>query len=356
VVVGLGNIGSQLVDHLGRMGGVARVVLVDRDVYESANLHSQRILPQNVGKPKAAVQRRILQAINPALEVCAVVDDVGNVPQEQLRANLVVGCLDSIEARLVVNERAWRMGVPWLDGGVEPSQQLVRVNGYFPGPENPCFECALEERDYGRLASRHPCQSRAGTPAATNAPTSLGALAAALLAGESAKIIAGDFTRSLVGRQVVIDAAFHRHYVTSFRRNPDCRFDHAVWRLEPLRGLKPTDRLEDLLAAGRRAVSGDASTRLMVEYHPWVNSLHCPFCGRGVKCVHVLGRLARRCPHCPGRQLIPSGFTTGDPIDANSPGRILRRTLRAAGVRFGDVVRVETGNQEARFVISNDPL
>ena len=33
VIVGLGNIGSHLVRHIGRMDGVGRVTLVDRNVY-----------------------------------------------------------------------------------------------------------------------------------------------------------------------------------------------------------------------------------------------------------------------------------------------------------------------------------
>jgi molybdopterin/thiamine biosynthesis adenylyltransferase len=357
VVVGLGNVGSQLVDHIGRMAGVARVVLVDRDVYEPANLRSQRITARDVGKPKAEAQRRILRALNPSLDVCAVVDDVANVPPGELRASVIVGCLDSLEARLALNDRAWRLGgAPWIDGGVEPEQQLVRVNGYRPGPENPCLECALNETDYANLASRHPCQPRGNTPAPTNGSTSIGALAAALLAVECEKILSGDFERSLINRQIVLDVSHHRHYVTSFRRNPRCRFDHAGWQLAPLRGLAPTDSLADLLAAARHAAHGSGATNLTIEYHPLVRTLHCPSCGCGIERVHLSGRAPLRCPRCHARELIATGFTTVDPIDASSPACVLRRSLRAVGLRPGDVVRVCTGEHENRFVIENELL
>ena len=356
VVVGLGNIGSQLVDHLGRMSGVARVMLIDRDIYEPSNLRSQRITARDVGKPKAEAQCQILRAINPSLDVCAVEDDVANVPPALMRASVIMACLDSLEARQVVNERAWRLGVPWLDGGVEPAQRLVRVNGYCPSPANPCLECALDETDYANLAVRHPCQSQTGAPAPTNGSTSLGALAAALLAVECEKILAGDFERSLVSRQVVLDVAYHRRFVTSFRRNPRCRFDHAGWQLAPLHGLAPTHSLADLLAAARRATRGDGATGLTIEYHPLVQALHCPGCGCGVERAHVLGRVTLRCPRCRGRELIAAGFATGDPIDARSPARVLRRSLRTAGIRPGDVVRVWNGKRENRFVIADEPL
>ena len=46
-----GNIGSHLVPHLGRMPGVERITLVDRDIYEERNLFSQDILPGDIARP-----------------------------------------------------------------------------------------------------------------------------------------------------------------------------------------------------------------------------------------------------------------------------------------------------------------
>ena len=355
VVVGLGNIGSQFVDHVGRMPGLARVVLVDRDVYEPANLRTQKITPRELGKPKAEAQSRILRALNPALEVCAVADDVANVPLGRLQANVIVACLDSLEARMVVNEWAWRLGVPWLDAGVEPAQQLVRVNGYRPAPASPCLACALDEIDYQNLATRYPCQP-AGASRPTNGSSSLGALAGALLAVECEKILAGDFARSLVGRQVVLDAAHHRHFVTSFRHNPHCRFDHTVWRLAPLSGLRPTDSLADLLRVARRAAHGRADSSLSIAGHPLVQTLHCQRCGCEVEGLHLLGRVARQCPHCHSRDLAAAGFNLPPRLDARSPQQMLGRSFGSVGLLPGDVVRVHSEKHERHFVISYEPL
>ena len=56
VVVGCGgNIGASLIPHLARMSEVNRVTLIDRDVYEPANLRTQDIVPSDVGKAKALV-------------------------------------------------------------------------------------------------------------------------------------------------------------------------------------------------------------------------------------------------------------------------------------------------------------
>ncbi|MDX6614340.1 MAG: molybdopterin-synthase adenylyltransferase, partial [Blastocatellia bacterium] len=100
VVIGAGgNIGSHLVPHLGRMPNVARVTLIDRDVYEPPNLLTQDITPRDVGRRKALVQARRLARINPDLRVRAIAEAVERVPLGLLRADVILACLDSRRAR-----------------------------------------------------------------------------------------------------------------------------------------------------------------------------------------------------------------------------------------------------------------
>jgi adenylyltransferase/sulfurtransferase len=171
------------------MSGIGRVTLIDRDTYEKKNLLSQDITPQDVGRSKAAVQARRLRRINPALRVDVIVDAVQNVPLGQLRADIILACLDSRTARQYVNQAAWRLGVLWIDSGVEGRGLLARVNVYVPGPDTPCLECAWDEQDYEALEQTYPCQGETGEPAPTNASSSLGALAASLQAIECQKLL-----------------------------------------------------------------------------------------------------------------------------------------------------------------------
>ena len=127
VVVGLGNIGSHLAEALGRIPALKRVINVDPDTYGTSNLPGQHILAREVGQSKALVQARRLRAINPALEVIAVVDDIANLPVGWLRNSVVMGCVDAILPRNSINEAVWRAGTVWIDGGVEPASGLVRV-------------------------------------------------------------------------------------------------------------------------------------------------------------------------------------------------------------------------------------
>src|SRR5262249_39035744 len=151
-----------------------------------------------------------------------------------LRGDLILACLDSRRARQYVNQAAWRLGVTWIDAGVDAGGLLARVNIYEPGIENTCLECAWDERDYEALEQTYPCSGVANEPAPTNSPSWLGALAASLQANECQKLLAGKIDKAAIGQQVLLDVLYHKHYVTTFKRNPYCRFSHKVWPIERL--------------------------------------------------------------------------------------------------------------------------
>ena len=60
-----------------------------------------------------------------------------------------------------------------------PADSLARVSVFLPGPAQPCFECAWDEKDYQSLEVKRPCGAEVAER--TGAPPFLGALAAALL-------------------------------------------------------------------------------------------------------------------------------------------------------------------------------
>ncbi len=236
VVAGAGgNIGSHLMESVARMAEVGRVVLIDRDVYNAPrNLLNQDIVPSDMGKPKVLVQARRLAEIRPSLGIEAIHAPLEDVPLGAWRADLILACLDSRVARQRVNECAWRLGVPFADSGVLGFEWLARVNVYVPASEAPCLECAWSEEDYRQLEQLYPCGGPANEPAPNGAPSELGALAASMLALECRKMLTGETDCAAIGRQVTFNARWHSCSVTSFRRNPRCRFDHATWRVEPL--------------------------------------------------------------------------------------------------------------------------
>ncbi len=340
-----GNIGSHLVPHMGRMESVDRILLVDRDTYEKRNLASQDIFPGDIGKAKARVQARRLRRINPDLHVVPVVGAVEDLPLAQLRADVILTALDSRKSRQIVNEIAWRLNVPWCDSGIRSEGLLARTIVYMPAKDAPCIECAWSESDYTRLEQVYPCQSASGAgEIPTNAPSCLGALAAALQALECRKILLGQFDRNTAGLQTVIDARWHQHYVTRFQRNPECRFDHNSWKIEKLYCRPDVFTIEDALQLG---------DRLELERMPFVKKLTCPNCGHTRSLLYLAAALephARKCTLC-GTVMRATGFDILESIDRQQPPEVLRRSLRKVGLRQGDIFHAGNG---IRYEIVSD--
>lgn len=344
-LIGAGNIGSHLVPHLGRMSNIGRVTLVDRDIYEERNFFSQDILNDDIGKPKALVQAARLNAINPDLHVIPLVEPVENLPLGILRADIILAALDSRKSRQFVNEAAWRLNIPWCDSGVRSKESLARIVVYIPGEEVPCLECAWSDSDYEQIEQVYPCRDPVQiSEEPTNAPSFLGALAASLQALECSKVLKGQFDRTAVGRQIVIDTQWHNYYQTRFQRNYQCRFNHKSWCINKLHCNLDRFTVKDALRLGKL---------IELEHRPFVKNLFCPVCGFKRSFIHLSVALsldARKCAYC-GSDLQSTGFDTQEKIEKCSSQQILRHSFRDIGLRDGDIFHA--GNEKYYEIVGD---
>jgi len=335
VVAGAGNTGSHLLPHLARMAQVAKLTLVDPDVYTAENLRTQNIDGRDAGLPKVAAQAEKLRRINPGLDVIALQKRVEDVPRGLLRCDLIVSCLDSRAARQWVNEIAWRLNTPWIDCGILGSQNLARVNAYAPGHGAPCLECAWGDEEYARVEQEYLCGA-GGEAYPTMASPALGALAASLMAIEIVKLLDGDTTDSVVGRQVLVDAQHHTMRVTTSRRNPACRFDHRGWKIE---------RWECRVESTTVGAALDALGGLAVAGHRFVHALVCPDCGVRSEMLR-LNRPLERCSGC-GRRMASPDFDSLVGLDRELPEECRSLTLAQIGLCAGDII----SSNEKHYVI-----
>ena len=350
VIVGAGgNIGSHLVPHLARLPELDQLTLIDRDRYELRNAANQDFPAPAAGRSKALVQAARARRLNPRLTVVALAEAVEELPLGALRADLLIACLDSRRARQWVNHAAGRLGVPWLDGGVLAGGLLGRVTRFLPGGEQPCLECRWDDADYAALEQAYPCEPAVAAP--TGAPSGLGALVAALLALECAKLLSGAGRPLEGGAELVLDAAHHRHFVTAARRNPACRrAGHAPWRVEPLPGLRTT--LGGLLDAMRPRLGANGDLALRVEGKRFARLLCCEHCGatrRVLRLARGSSPERRRCRACGGR-LGVTGFGLADRVESDTLSQSERsRPLAALGLRPGEVISIGTAEREVHL-------
>ena len=350
-----GNIGGQLVRLLARIRELARVRLVDPDFYEARNRAGQDMMPDDIGKRKVVVQGRWLKRANPAIKLERFPCRLEDLPLGVLRATVMLACLHDRLSRLAIARAAWRLGRPFIDAGIQVIGLLARVAVYMPGPDAPCYECAFDDDDYAALPQAYPCSgNRPVEVPATNAPSSLGALAASLQAIELLKLVTGQSDRVAVGREILIDAASHQYYITSLRRNPQCHFNHRVWDIRPLECEPNSTTVERALALTGIVAPFDGAV-LRVEDKRFVTKLTCPVCGTTRNLVHLATTLDERrrvCPGC-GGQMNALGFDLTDRLDlARVPRQVLGQSFRRIGLRRGDVLSIETLAGEAHYEIA----
>lgn len=145
-VLGAGALGSAGAEMLVR-AGVGRITIVDRDIIEWTNLHRQQLYTeQDVidQLPKAIAAEKRLTAINGDVAIAGTVVDV--TPQNVLDLmeghDVVLDATDNIETRLLANDAALKLGIPFFMGACVGSYGLSFPIGVQDN--QPCLHCLLE--------------------------------------------------------------------------------------------------------------------------------------------------------------------------------------------------------------------
>ncbi len=85
-----------------------------------------------MGKAKAQVQTRRLRQINRGLRTRAFGQPLEDLPLGALRCDVILAAVDSRRTRMAINQAAWRLGVPWINAGMDADGLLARVQVFMP--------------------------------------------------------------------------------------------------------------------------------------------------------------------------------------------------------------------------------
>ncbi|TVQ61908.1 MAG: thiazole biosynthesis adenylyltransferase ThiF [Phycisphaerales bacterium] len=181
LVVGVGALGCVSAELLAR-AGVGTITLVDRDVVETTNLQRQTLYTDadaREGAPKADAAARRLRAIDPALDVRAVVADFTHRNAETLcdaspPVGVIVDGLDNYETRYLLNDLSVSRAIPLIYGGAVATHGMQMNVLAGVDADAPCLRCVFPEAP--PEGARETCDS-AGVLAP--APAVIGALQAA---------------------------------------------------------------------------------------------------------------------------------------------------------------------------------
>jgi len=147
LVVGAGALGNEVMKNLA-LFGVGNIFVVDFDKIEYSNLtRSILFRPEDADKGyyKAEIAAKRLREVNPTIQVHAICGDLATEVGLGIyrRMDVVLGCLDSLRARVLLNRLCFRAGKTWIEGGIGDMEGQVAAYQL----NRSCYECSLSEEE-----------------------------------------------------------------------------------------------------------------------------------------------------------------------------------------------------------------
>ena len=138
LVVGAGALGNWAEIYLSKLG-LERVDFVDPDVAEEKNLNRQIELRGTIGESKAKTLSKRMRSNDRNIKSTGYFGSVGETGENILPVSMILekgydailGCVDSKSARIWMDQFCTQHGIPYIDGGTDPTTGQVAV--YVPG-------------------------------------------------------------------------------------------------------------------------------------------------------------------------------------------------------------------------------
>lgn len=304
VVAGAGALGNEALKNLALLG-VGRMIVCDMDGIETSNLTRSVLFRQHdVGRQKVDVAVERSMDMNPDVKAIAIHGDLrfslglGVIR----RADVILGCLDNIAARVYLSRQAFRMGKPSIDAGLDTINGDVYT---FVPPDGPCYECRLKEPDRKEFRRRKSCLKLSRKEQALGkvptAPT-IAAIASGLQTQIAVRMIHG--LRVPASRRIGLYGMSDTFFDIKLEINENC---HAHNWMECLSDrdvqetslTAATSTLDDLLAEIRKHV-GELGVLSLNDDREIIVGIACAACDQHVEVLALAGDLKEEDAICGG--------------------------------------------------------
>ncbi|MEU4555465.1 molybdopterin/thiamine biosynthesis adenylyltransferase [Micromonospora violae] len=232
VIAGVGALGNEVAKNLA-LAGVGHLLLCDPDTVAPSNL-SRCVLfsaasGDPVGRGKVQVATEVLHRLAPQTRVTGRTRDLttGIGLGELADADVVVGCLDSVRARLDLLSRCALVEALLVDGGTGSWGGEVRIRRTTV---EGCYACTLTTRERGRSDVPWSCADATGDHAAAAMVATT-----ALIAAQLSLAVLGE----VVGRPadsgiIVFDGGTGQTRRVEVTRDPGCLHHRPLGTREPV--------------------------------------------------------------------------------------------------------------------------
>jgi molybdopterin-synthase adenylyltransferase len=220
VLVGCGALGTVAANLLVR-SGLGYLRIIDRDFVETSNLQRQILFDESDAAsalPKAVAAERHLRVVNSHVQIEGIVADVAPSNIRELVADfpLIIDGTDNFETRLLINDAAVSIGIPWIYAAAVGSYGTTMT--IRPG-ETACLACLLEPSHPANGNGAFTADQTCDTAGVLNAAVGV---IASMETAEAIKILAGR-PEALHGRLISHDVWTGKSQSIYVERKPDCR-------------------------------------------------------------------------------------------------------------------------------------
>jgi adenylyltransferase/sulfurtransferase len=218
VLIGAGGLGAPTAMYLAA-AGVGTMGIVDFDTVDLSNLHRQIIHGHaNIGRPKVDSARDRIADINPDVNVVPHTEALSseNAMEILSQYDVVVNGCDNFATRYLVNDAAYLLGKPLVDGSIFRFEGQATV--FMPGKG--CYRC---------LFPAPPPPGAVPSCAEAGVLGVLPGMIGIIQAIETIKVLL-DLGEPLVNRLLLFDSLAMEFREVKIRRDPQC----------PLCGDNPT--------------------------------------------------------------------------------------------------------------------
>jgi adenylyltransferase/sulfurtransferase len=297
LVAGAGALGNEALKNLALLG-VGKILIVDFDCIEISNL-SRSVLfrDEDIGQSKAVTAAAAVGRLNPEMEVEAMDGDLEcDLGLGRIReCDLVLGCLDSIYARWVLNRACRRAGRAWINAGINAGVGEVSL---FAPDTGACYECGMNRQMWEQIHERRSCMLLPKTMPPRMIPSTaiIASLTAALQVNEALQWIHGEGHLG-PGETLLLSLSPYSLSTFGTKPKPDC-LAHDSCAPSIFVAAEPG---EITAAELLDQIPGAASLQLDFDL---VESWVCVNCGRERAGRRLSRALARdvSCPQCNGER------------------------------------------------------
>ena len=364
LVVGAGALGNEVLKNLA-LFGVGNIVIVDFDTIEQSNLtRSILFRTEDADKKlfKAVVAANRIKEINPAIQVLPICEPLENGVGMGIyrRMDVIIGCLDNLQSRILLNRLCFRAGKTWIDGGIGDLEGQVSV--YQPGKS--CYECNLTEEEKSDFDKRVSCSGivkmneNAGRVSTTPVSASL---IAAIQVQEAMKIIhqeesSSDVFSTLAGKLFVYEGMHPSFEIYDFAAFDNDCMAHECWNpVVEIPELSADTKIHQALQMIKNRL-GVSSVEINLRNNKFVDKIGSRMANQDFSPMLPESKILSYINQSKELRDIQAneGFYQSSFENINETFQYLYFTLKQIGIPYFDVIQVSTENGVFYVELSKD--